>query len=301
MKVSFVSVSVKLFILVVGALLLLSLSISVLSVTRLEQEFSQYQSTKLRQGNAQFNMQSRIVREQARIWLESFTDLIQLKEQPNFNHAAKALEQQFDALQINHNVEALWLAANDLEPIYQSMPLSKQVLASMQRVSQSFAPDDYLSCVQQCQQLVSIPILNARGEMAIVTMAISFVDVIYAINKALENQVAIVAFDKTQAATLAQANIITSSATQLMKALFTEDNSAKLLSDVKAGGLQVEYKNNSYLINLLPLASSATQDFYMAQVDDVSSFTDKYQAYRMQFILSALAIFIVLALSLIHI
>ena len=78
MKVSFVSVSVKLFILVVGALLLLSLSISVLSVTRLEQEFSQYQSTKLRQGNAQFNMQSRIVREQARIWLESFTDLIQL-------------------------------------------------------------------------------------------------------------------------------------------------------------------------------------------------------------------------------
>ncbi|WP_143323577.1 EAL domain-containing protein [Cognaticolwellia aestuarii] len=295
MKVSFVSVSVKLFILVVGALLLLSLSISVLSVTRLEQEFSQYQSTKLRQGNAQFNMQSRIVREQARIWLESFTDLIQLKEQPNFNHAAKALEQQFDALQINHNVEALWLASDDFKPIYQSTPLSKQVLASMQRVSQSFAPDDYLSCVQQCQQLVSIPILNARGEMAIVTMAISFVDVIYAINQALENQVAIVAFDKTQAATLAQANIITSSATQLMKTLFTEDNPAKLLSDVKAGGLQVEHKKNSYLINLLPLASSATQDFYMAQVDDVSSFTDKYQAYRMQFILSALGIFIVLA------
>ena len=34
----------------------------------------------------------------------------------------------------------------------------------------------------------------------------------------------------------------------------------------------------------------------MAQVDDVSSFTRKYQAYRMQFMLSALAIFIILAL-----
>ena len=295
MKIRFVSVSVKLFVLVVSALLLLSLSISILSVARLDQEFSQYQSTKLRQGNAQFNLQSRIVREQARIWLESFTDLIQLKEQSNFKHAANALEQQFDALQINHNVEALWLVSSDLKPIYQSAPLSKQVLASMQRVNASFSPDDYLSCVQQCQQLISIPILNARGEMAIVTMAISFVDVIYAINQALENQVAIVAFNKAQVSTLAQAKIVTSSAAPLMKTLFTQSKPSELLLKVKMDGLQVEYQQRSYLINLLPLASSASQDFYMAQVDDVSSFTDKYQAHRMQFILSALAIFIVLA------
>ena len=95
--------------LVVSALLLLSLSISMLSISRLDQEFSQYQSNKLRQGNAQFELQSRIVREQVRIWLESFTDLIELKNQSNFDLAANALEQQFDALQINHNVEALWL------------------------------------------------------------------------------------------------------------------------------------------------------------------------------------------------
>ena len=122
-------------------------------------------------------------------------------------------------------------------------------------MSDSFAPDDYLSCVQQCQQLVSIPILNARGEMAIVTMAISFVDVIYAINQALENQVAIVAFDKSQDATLAEAKIVSSSATSLMTALFAIKPSMQgLLSNVRADGLQVEYEASSYLINLLPLA-----------------------------------------------
>lgn len=295
MKASFVSVSIKLFALVVSALLLLSLSLSILSVNRLDQEFSEYQSNKLRLGKAQFVMQSRIVREQARIWLESFTDLIQLKEQVNFNQAAKALEQQFDALQINHNVEALWLVSNDFKPMYQSAALSKQVLASMSRVSENFSPDSELSCIQQCRQLVSIPILNARGEMAIVTMAISFVDVIYAINQALENQVAIVAFDKSENASLAQAKIIASSATHLMTALFTKNQDADLVSKVKVDGLQVEYQDNSYLINLLPLASSASQDFYMAQVDNVSSFSHKYQVYRMQFMLSALAMFIILA------
>jgi hypothetical protein len=95
MKMSFVSVSVKLFALVVSALLLLSLSISVLSVARLDQEFSQYQSNKLRQGHVQFETQSKLVREQIRSWLESFTDLIQLKNQNNFDRAAQALEQQF--------------------------------------------------------------------------------------------------------------------------------------------------------------------------------------------------------------
>ncbi len=296
MKAKFVSVSAKFFVLVVSALLLLSLSISMLSVSRLEQEFNQYQHNKLRQGNAQFVMQSRIVREQARIWIESFTDLIQLKEQLTFEQAASALEQQFDALQINHNVEALWLVSSDLKPLYQSMPLSKQVLASMNRVSESYAPDDYLNCQQQCQQLVSIPILNAHGEMAIVTMALSLVDVIYAINQALENQVAIVAFDKSQKPTLAQAEIITSSDTQLMQALFSQNDASDLLSNVKKNGLQIEYLKSSYLINILPLASSTSQDFYMAQVDNVSSFTGKYQIYRMQFILSALAIFVSLAL-----
>ncbi|ARD44808.1 EAL domain-containing protein [Colwellia sp. PAMC 21821] len=296
MKANFVSVSVKLFVLVVSALLLLSLAISILSVSRLDQEFSEYQSNKLRQGNTQFETQSRIVSDQVRSWLESFTDLIQLKNQLDFDRAARALEQQFDSLQLNYNVEALWLVSDDFKPIYQSAPLTNEVLASVKNVSESFSPDNYLSCVQQCQQLVSIPILNARGEMAIVTIAISFVDVIYAINQALENQVAIVAFDKSQDVTLAQADIINSSAKELMHALFRLNQPSDLLSKVKEDGLQVEYQQNSYLINMLPLASSPSQNFYMAQVDNVSSFTEKYQTYRMQFILSALAIFIILAL-----
>ena len=128
MKASFVSVSVKLFVLVVSALLLLSLSISMLSISRLDQEFSQYQSNKLRQGAAQFDLQSRIGREHVRIWLESFTDLIQLKNESDFKHAADALAKQFDALQINHNIEALWLVSSELKPIYQSAPLSLSLI-----------------------------------------------------------------------------------------------------------------------------------------------------------------------------
>ncbi|WP_085298781.1 bifunctional diguanylate cyclase/phosphodiesterase [Cognaticolwellia mytili] len=296
MKTRFVSVSTKFFILVVSALMLLSFAISMLSISRLDQEFVQYQNNQLRQGEAQFDMQSRIVREQTRNWLESFTDLIHLKEKTDFSLAASALEQQFDALQINQNVESLWLTSEQMHPIFQSAPLSKQVLGSIKRVVQTNAPDYQLSCVQECFQLVSVPILNAKGNMAIVSMSISFVDVIFAINQALENQVAIVVFDKQQQVKLANARIITSSAPQLMKILFANHQSQELLLNVKQEGVQIEHNGKSYLISLLPLAESNTQNFFMAQVDDVSSFTEKYLDYRLQFLLSAVAILIVIAL-----
>ena len=281
--------------LVVSALMVLSLAISMLSISRLDQEFEQYQGNKLRQGNAQFDMQSRIVREKVGVWLESFTDLIQLREQDDFYQAANALEQQFDALQINHNVESVWLVSEHVKPVFQSSPMPAQVLASIKRVIQTSAPDYQLSCVQECLQLVSIPILNAKGDMAIVSMAISFVDVIFAINQALENQVAIVAFEKSTEVKLAQAEIITSSAPKLMNSLFMNSQSQAMLSNVKKDGLQIEFNDKSYLINLMHLADSKTQDFYMAQVDDVSSFTEKYRDYRLQFVFSAIAILIVIA------
>ena len=281
--------------LVVSALMVLSLAISMLSISRLDQEFEQYQGNKLRQGNAQFDMQSRIIREKVGVWLESFTDLIQLREQDDFYQAANALEQQFDALQINHNIESLWLVSEQVKPVFQSSPMPAQVLASIKRVIQTSAPDYQLSCVQECLQLVSIPILNAKGDMAIVSMAISFVDVIFAINQALENQVAIVAFEKSAEAKLAQAEIITSSAPKLMNSLFMNSQSQAMLSNVKKDGLQIEFNDKSYLINLMHLGDSKAQDFYMAQVDDVSSFTEKYQDYRLQFVFSAIAILIVIA------
>lgn len=295
MKFRFVSVSIKFFILVVSALMLLSLAISMLSISRLDQEFEQYQENKLRQSQAQFDLQSRIVREQVGSWLESFTDIIGLKEQIDFYQVANALEQQFDALQINQNVESLWLVTESLQPIFKSSSMSADVVASLKRVSETSAPDYQLSCIQECVQLISTPILNAKGEMAIVTMAVSFVDVIFAINQALENQVAIVAFNKSEQTKLADAQLITSSAPKLMNGLFMGEQSKASLISVKNEGLQIEYQDKSYLINLLSLAASKTQNFYMVQVDDVSSFTQKYQAYRLQFVFSAIAILVVIA------
>lgn len=296
MKAKFISVSAKLFILVALALVLLSLGISMLSITRLDQEFEQYQVTKSRQGAEQLDLQSRILREQVRIWLESFNDLTHLKEQDNFTQVSKDLAQQFDALQFNHNVDDLWLTSADLATLYASKKTPLHVLTSVQNVVENNAPDYQLYCLKKCQQIVSVPLLNATGNMAIVTMAISYIDVIFSIHQALDTEVAIVAFDKQPQAKLQQAQISSASAIPLFNSILSQIDASVFVSEVRYNGLQVTLGEESYLMNLFPMGSSNSQDFYMAQIDNVSSFTNKYIQYRTQFLLSVLTIFISVAL-----
>jgi diguanylate cyclase (GGDEF)-like protein len=282
----------------VTALMLLSLGMSMLSISRLNQDFEQYQTNTMRQGTVQFELQSRILRQQIRIWLESFTDIVQLKNQSDFQVLTKAFENQFDALQINHNVENLWLVSEEIKPLYISAALPEYVKPSIKRVIKSNSPDYFLHCQKRCEQYVTIPMLNNNGDMAIVTMAISFVDVIYAINQTLENEIAIIGFDKAENIRLNDAEIISASAPNLVKGIFHDKNNDVRLENVIDEGLQASYQNQSHLVNLMSLASSPTQDFYLAQIDDVSSFAIKSREYKWYFLMSALAIFFVIALLL---
>ncbi|MFT6209121.1 MAG: hypothetical protein ACJA0T_003046, partial [Colwellia sp.] len=105
MRKRFVSVPVKLLVLVIGALLLLTAIFSYLSLSRLNQEFTQYQSDTLRKGQAQFSVQNNVLRQKILTWLESFSDIVRLKEQANFDVLAHEFAAQFDTLQMNQNVE----------------------------------------------------------------------------------------------------------------------------------------------------------------------------------------------------
>ena len=305
MKKRFVSVPVKLLVLVVGALLLLSAIFSYLSLSRLNQEFTQYQSDTLRKGNAQFSVQNRVLREQRRNWLESFSDIVRLKEQQNFDVLVQEFSAQFDTLQMNQNVENVWIVSAENKTLYSSNPIPAYVEKSIQQVQQLQKPVYQIYCRGQCFQLIAVPVLNGKGDMAIVAMAVSLVDMIYSINQALENELAIINFPSSKKHTsqqgktslvLADASFISSSDTQLVSQLFNGNNKEVQLNTLKTQGIEVGLNESSYLINLIPIASTTEQDYYLALIDDVTAFTLKHQHNRQQFLAFALVILIALAI-----
>jgi len=305
MKKRFISVPVKLLIIVVSALLLLSAVFSYLSLSQLSQEFSQYKSDTLRKGNAQFSLQIEVLREQRRNWLESFSDIVRLKEQKNFDVLVQEFSAQFDTLQMNQNVENVWIVSAENQNLYLSSPMPKYVEESIQRVQQRQQPVYQLYCNVQCFQLIAVPVLNGKGDMAIVAMSVSLVDMIYAINQTLENESAIISFPSSEKQVLSEikanlvlneANFLSSSDTQQISSLFDSNSKVVELSTLKNQGIEVESDESSYLINLIPLASTTEQGYYLALIDDVTTFTLKYQQSRQQSIAFTLVILIASAI-----
>jgi len=306
MKKRFISVPVKLLALVVGALLLLSTVFSYLSLSRLNQEFTQYQSDTLRKGNAQFTVQNNVLRKPLRVWLESFADIVRLKEQQNFDVLAQEFYAQFDTLQMNQNVENVWLVSGDNEKLYLSNPIPEFVQASIESVLQHQQPEHSLYCQAQCVQLITVPVLNGKGDMAVVAMTVSLVDMIFSINQALENELAMVSFSHVAGALSAEKNkgavklsdakFISSSNTQLVSELFLSSQEIVSSETIKTQGVKVSVNDNSYLINLIPIANNNGRFYYLALIDDVTAFTRNYEHNRLQFLIFTLVILIALAI-----
>ncbi|WP_448565500.1 EAL domain-containing protein [Thalassotalea ganghwensis] len=297
MKKIFVSVPIKLLLLVVSALMLLSAGISVMSLSRLNQEFKQYQTDTLKQGQTQFQINSQHVRDKLRLWQESFADLVNIKSEKDFSKLSEELAAQFDAMQFNFNVKNAWLINDKNELLFQSKQLPAYVKDKIDEAKQLEQPIDYLYCSKVCEQLTVVPILNFDREVAYLAISVSLVDIIYDINQALKSEVAIINFPNMPLAQIREFSKVSASNQELLHALFIEhEKSNTLVEQVKQSGLQLDNTSGSYLINLMPLFANDQQQYFIALIDDVTALKQSYQDYRLQFLLSALLIFITLAI-----
>ncbi|WP_440874960.1 putative bifunctional diguanylate cyclase/phosphodiesterase [Thalassotalea sp. PLHSN55] len=296
MKKVFISVPTKLLLLVVGALLILSTGFSIMSLTRLNQEFEYYQAENKQQGEIQFNIQSANLRDQIRTWIESFSDVVRIKEQTDFTMLAKELEQQFDALQLNQNVENVWLVDQKENLLFSSINIPDYAANTVKATFQAQEPQYQLFCQFLCEQLITVPLLNKRGDMVVVAMTVSLVDMIYAINQSVKSDIAIVSYANKSKRTFNRAQFVSASNTQLVKSLFVDQANQTYVEEVLAKGLQLDIQSGNYLVNLLPLAINSERNFYMAIIDDVTAFNVQFSEYRRQFLLSSLLIFVTLAI-----
>jgi diguanylate cyclase (GGDEF)-like protein len=296
MKKIFVSVPAKLLILVISALLILSAGISIMSITRLNNEFKQFQIEKINQSQSQLELHTNIARDKLSLWIESFTDVVQLNEKDNLKNLASALERQVDALELNHDVENVWLIDAHNQVLFSTLPLTDYARGSAEQVLLKQEPFYQLYCASSCEQLIAVPLLNSQGELAIIVMTMSLVDVIYSINQALNSEIAVVSFEKSNEMFVSDVEFLSASNIDLMQKLISNIDTDLLIDEVKELGLQADVKNDSYLMNLMSLAETENKQFYLSLVDDVTSIKEEYQRYSKQFLLSSTLIFVTLAL-----
>jgi len=211
MTKKFISVPIKLLILIVSTLLFLAVGFSALSLSRLQDDYKQFQKNTLDQGQAQFALHSDILRSKLNVWLESFAEITQLSQQNDFTIFAKQLADQFDGLQLNLNVENVWLVDAKKEELFVTSIIPTAVQENIEQVLILQRPYHHIYCQQQCQLLLSLPLLNKQGEIVVVTMSASLVDMLYAINTSLNSDVAVISLPLKLDKSESNINIISAS------------------------------------------------------------------------------------------
>jgi diguanylate cyclase (GGDEF)-like protein len=289
----FISAPTKLLMLIVPALLFLAIGVSVLSLSRLQKDYQQFQQSTLDQGQAQFALHSDILRSKLNVWLESFSEITQLSQQDDFTLFAQQLARQVDGLQLNLNVENVWLVDAGEQVLFATDEVSSVVKENIAQAFKLQQPKHQLYCQSNCQLLLSLPLLNNQGDEVVISMSVSLIDLLYAINTSLKSDVAIISFAVDNIGTSAGAKIISASNMSLTKKLLDRNQKAEL-STILEKGLQSDVAEKSYLINLLPLANNNQQAFYLTLIDDVTVFKNKNAKYQQQFIISITGIFLIL-------
>jgi diguanylate cyclase (GGDEF)-like protein len=298
MNKKFVGVPTKLLILIVSTLLFLAVGFSSLSYWRLQQDYREFQQNNTIQGQVQVNLHNDILRNKLTVWLESFTDLIQLSEEDDFSHLTMQLEKQFDALQLHLNVEDIWLVDDKQNILLATNDFPKVVEDNIAQVFRFQEPEHRIYCPQSCQLLLSLPLLNKKGDMVVVTMSTSLIDMLFALKTTLNRDVAVIRIAKQaekENNPTARAKVISASNMVLTESLLTLDKSDSKLNTLLEQGLQLDLDSSRYLLNLLPLSKQESQNFYLVLIDDVTVFKNKNDTYQKRFILSLSLIFILLA------
>lgn len=293
MAKTFISVPIKLLMLIVSGLLILAIGFSTLSLSRLQDDYQQFQERTLDQGQAQFSLHSDILRSKLNVWLESFAEITQLSQQNDFNIFAQQLARQIDGLQFNLNVENVWLVDAENQILFSTSEMPIMVQENIAQTFKLQQPNHQLYCQINCQLLLSLPLLNNQGDEVVITMSASLIDMLYAIKTSLNSDVAIISFAVKNDGTSANAKILSASNLTLTQKLLDTNQQASLHT-VLEQGLQSDLAEHSYLINLLPLANDNERAFYLALIDDVTAFKNKNDKYRQQFLISLTGIFLVL-------
>ncbi len=297
MKTKFVGVSTKLLVLIVSTLLFLAVGFSSLSYWRLQQDYRDFQQNNLTQGQVQVNLHNSILRTKLTVWLESFTDLIQLSEQEDFANLAVQLEKQYDALQLHLNVEDIWLVNDKQHILFATNDFPSVVQENIAQVFKLQEPEHRIYCPQSCQLILSLPLLNKQGNMVVVSMSTSLVDMLFALKTTLNRDVAVIRFPNKQGMSNKdeKATVLSASNMQLTNLILDSNVLGSQLGNVLAEGLQLDADRNSYLLNLLSLSEQTKYNFYLILIDDVTAYKAKNDAYLVRFICSLSVIFILLA------
>ncbi|MDF3125896.1 EAL domain-containing protein [Rheinheimera sp. 1928-s] len=277
----------KILLATISALLCMTVLQTSLGLMRMSEEFDQQQQVKRESARQQYLQQNTIIEQQLRVWLESFSDLVQLSQHPDFSIFIQHLAEQSANMQLHLNIEQIWLHNSDMQLLFNSGQQTSYFSPTLvQKVLKQQSPSTINLCVQYCVKQLSLPVLNASGEVAVMTVTTTLVDILSALHQSLNSDVALIRASKSATGKINR-ELVSSSNPRLVTALLQK------VSDLEADlalseGLELHHNGQQYLISAFEMQS---QGVYLTVVDNISDFVATNNGYRRQLLITSVFLF----------
>lgn len=277
----------KILLATISALLCMTIVQTSLGLMRMSEDFDRQQQLKRESARQQYLQQNTIVEQQLRVWLESFADLVQLSQQADFSAFVQRLAEQSANMQLHLNIEQIWLHDSRKTLLFSSGQQTPYFSASLvDKVLQQQSPMTANLCVQFCVKQLSLPVLNSSGEIAVMTVTTTLVDILSALHQSLNSDVALIRTSKTAEGQINR-ELISSSNPQLLDALVRKVSTVQA-DEALNKGLELQHNDQYYLISAFEMQS---KDVYLTVVDNISDFVATNEGYRRQLLVTSVFLF----------
>lgn len=278
----FLSFPSKILLLTLALMLILLILVTSLSLQRLSDSFAGQQQLKQLQVEQHFKQYLQLLSSQQHAWFESFAEQVELQRQDGFTHFLQQLATQQESFSLYLKIDALWLFEQAEQPSFanQSFPIELRTLVDDTRLQQRALSRIY--CAEHCSNVISVPLADASGQIAVLLASQTLADVVVALGQALQSEIVIVSQDKTGTALLSA----TASLSKPDLSLFLQ--SSELAS-------QVASVAGTYSVYRLMLSEQEDKRYQLILLEDISEYQRANQRFQWQLVMLASLCFLLFA------
>ena len=299
----FVSLPTKIMSLLMAFLLFASVSLTYLWVNKNDQDYSIQQQTLLDQNQKQFEFIRGLLRTRVEFWFEALIHT-QADYADNIEATVHMFEHEFDYLQLNWQINDLWLFDNKSKLRFSTTKTQKNyILADVEQVINTLASVSHIRCTDECQQQISMPILSNSGDMVILSVSSSLLETLAAVNRSTFAKLAILGADELTSKDLKLQNLtlkppISFANKQFMQGILKALPKNLLLSEMLDTGYRLAIGNDIYLLNLLPIDPHLENAIYLMFVHDISEVSLVHKQYQVQVLVISIIVVVLCVLAL---
>ncbi len=294
---SFVSLPNKMVLLLIVMLLALSIAMSILWLNKTNEDFQLKQTEMRQQNQKQYALLNQLFRNRLESWVELFVQIHQ--EETDFLEAmGNTLSMRFEFLELNWNVDGVWLINQNRNLIYGSKRLIPDYINALsEQVFEQQRSLVVTHCEKECTQVLTIPILDKNGELATLSLSYGLIETLAFLNQSKDASLALVNINDKEKNNQKDSYLIRGPLIkkqrefmeQIIELLPADLTSTQFLNN----GVRVNLNNRNYFLILIPMSTiTSDQDFVLAS-HDITPLMQTHQSYQKSFLFTALAMFLI--------